>query len=68
MFRRHVTWYADFVYKGQRYFKSLNVTSKSVAKELEQKFKTEVRSGEFQKQQTETKAGCEIQPSDKRIF
>jgi len=55
MYKRIDTWYADFVFKGQRYVKSLNVTSKSVAKELEEKFKTEVRSGEFQKQQTKKK-------------
>jgi integrase len=55
MYKRNDTWYADFVFKGQRYVKSLNISSKSVAKELEEKFKTEVRSGEYQKQQAKKK-------------
>jgi integrase len=68
MFRRHVIWYSDFVYKGQRYFKSLNVTSKSVAKELEQKFKTEVRSGEFKKQQIERKRDVKFSQAIKEYY
>ena len=44
-------WYADFLFEGMRYVKTLNVTSKSIAKTLEDKFKTEVRSGQYAKTQ-----------------
>ncbi len=55
MYKRNNVWYAYFVYKGQRYVKSLNVTSKSAANELEEEFKTEVRSGEYQKKKVREK-------------
>jgi len=48
-------WYADFLFEGRRYGKTLNVTSKSAAKELEDKFKTEVRSGKYAKVQLQKK-------------
>ena len=48
-------WYADFLFEGRRYVKTMNVTSKSAAKELEDKFKTEVRSGKYAKVQQQKK-------------
>jgi len=53
--RRSGIWYADFVFKGRRYVKTLNVTSKSVARELEQKFKVQVRAGKFDQEEAQKK-------------
>jgi integrase len=48
MYKRNDKWYADFVINGKRYNKSLKTPSKSVAKELELKFKAEVLKGEYE--------------------
>jgi integrase len=53
--RRSDIWYADFVFKGRRYVRSLNVTSKSVAREIDQKFKVKVRAGHFDQEEDEKK-------------
>ena len=53
--RRSGIYYADFVFKGKRYVRSLCVPSRSVAKELEQKFKVEVRAGQHDQQEEKRK-------------
>ena len=53
--RRSGIYYADFVFKGKRYVKSLYVISRSVAKEIEQKFKVEVRAGRHDQQEEKRK-------------
>jgi len=49
MYRRGKAWYSDFWYKGQRYIQSWGAISKTGAKEKDEKFKTEVREGKYQK-------------------
>jgi hypothetical protein len=48
MYKRGKSWYSDLVHKGERYTKSHGRISKSVAKEKDEKFKTEVREGKHQ--------------------
>ena len=51
MYKRNGIWYADFNHDGKRYVKSLKVSSKSVAKEMEQKFRVEVLTGTYDRKQ-----------------
>jgi hypothetical protein len=37
----------DFVYQGKRYTRSWGQVNKTTAKEKEQKYKTEIRSGKY---------------------
>jgi len=55
MYKRNGIYYADFIHDGQRYVKSLKVSSKSVARELEQKFKIEVLTGKYAEKQERKK-------------
>jgi hypothetical protein len=48
MYKRGKSWYSDFIHKGKRWTKSHGQFSKSVAKEKDEKFKTEVREGKHQ--------------------
>jgi integrase len=49
MYQRADNWTTEFYHEGQRYKKSLGIgISKTVAKEREAKFKTEVREGKYQ--------------------
>ena len=48
MYERKGYYYTDFVHDGKRYVKSLKTKSKSVAKELERKFRVEVESGKLE--------------------
>jgi integrase len=48
MYKRNDYYYADFVHDGKRYVKSLKTKSKSVAKELERKFRVGVESGKYE--------------------
>lgn len=48
MYKRGDRWYTEFVHEGRRYKKSFGAVSKSVAKERENKFKTEVHEGKHQ--------------------
>ena len=48
MYKRADSWYSDFWYNGRRYTKAWGIISKTVAKEKEQKFKTEVREGKHE--------------------
>jgi len=45
MYKRGDSWYSDFIYDGNRYTRAHGKISKSVAKEKDEKFKTEVREG-----------------------
>ena len=45
MYQRGERWYSDFWYNGKRYTKSWGPISKTVAKEKERKFRTEVIEG-----------------------
>lgn len=45
MYKRGNAWYTDFIHDGERYRKSWGNISKTVAREKEEKFKTEVREG-----------------------
>jgi integrase len=49
MYKRGNNWVTDFWNEGIRYKKSWGPISKTVAREKEQKFKTEVREGKHQK-------------------
>ena len=51
MYERKGYYYTDFVHDGKRYVKSLKTKSKSVAKELERKFRVEVESGKLELRQ-----------------
>jgi integrase len=51
MYERNGYYYTDFVHDGKRYVKSLKTKSKSVAKELERKFRVEVESGKLELRQ-----------------
>ncbi len=51
MYERNGYYYTDFVHDGKRYVKSLKTKSKSVAKELERKFRVEVESGKLELKQ-----------------
>jgi len=55
MYKRNGKYYADFLYDGKRYVKSLKTGSVSVAKELEQKFRVEVMTGKYQEKQERKK-------------
>ena len=48
MYKRGDSWYSDFIHDGNRYTKAHGKISKSVAKEKDEKFKTEVREGEHE--------------------
>ena len=48
MYKRSDSWYSDFWYKGKRYQKSWGPMSKTVAKEKERKYKTEIAEGKHQ--------------------
>jgi len=45
MYLRRGKWYSDFYYNGERYVKSWGAISKTVAKEKDRKFRTEVGEG-----------------------
>jgi integrase len=45
MYLRNGKWYSDFVHNGERYTKSWGAISKTVAKEKDRKFQTEVAEG-----------------------
>lgn len=45
MYLRGNKWYSDFYYNGERYVKSWGAISKTVAKEKDRKFRTEVGEG-----------------------
>jgi len=45
MYRRVDSWYSDFFHEGKRYVKSWGAISKTVAKEKDRKFRTEVLEG-----------------------
>lgn len=45
MYQRHENWYSDFWFQGQRYTKSWGAITKTVAKEKDRKFRTEVKEG-----------------------
>lgn len=49
MYKRGDSWYSDFWYESKRYVKSWGQISKTVAKEKEAKFKTEVYEGKHAK-------------------
>lgn len=53
MYKRGNRWYADFWYEGQRYVKSLGPISKTVAKEKDRTFRTEVADGRYQKRKND---------------
>lgn len=55
MYKRNGIYYADFIHDGKRYVKSLKVSSKSVARELEQRFRVEVMTGEYDRKQERKK-------------
>jgi hypothetical protein len=42
-------WYTDFIFEGKRYQQTLHVKTRSIAKTLEDKYKTEVKSGKHAK-------------------
>jgi hypothetical protein len=48
MYKRGDSWYSDFWYGGERYRKSWGKISKSIAREREGKWKTDIRSGKYQ--------------------
>lgn len=45
MYQRNQIWYSDFWFQGQRYTKSWGDITKTVAKEKDRKFRTEVKEG-----------------------
>ena len=45
MYKRGKSWHSDFVLRGKRYRKSWGPISKTVAKEKEEKFRTEILEG-----------------------
>ena len=45
MYQRGDKWYSDFWHEGKRYTKAWGVISKTVAKEKDRKFRTEVLEG-----------------------
>jgi integrase len=45
MYQRSENWYSDFWFQGQRYTKSWGAITKTVAKEKDRKFRTEVKEG-----------------------
>lgn len=47
MYKRKRSWYSDFWYKGERYKRSHGPVNKTVAKERDRKFRTEVASGDY---------------------
>jgi integrase len=49
MYKRGNSWYSDFVIDGKRYKKSWGKISKTVAKEKEEKMKTDIREGNYDK-------------------
>lgn len=49
MYKRGKCWVTDFIYEGERYKKSWGPTSKTYAKEQEEKLKTEIREGRYHK-------------------
>lgn len=55
MYERSGTFYTDFMHKGRRYVQSLKTGSKAAAKELERKFRYEVETGEYDRQQAQKK-------------
>lgn len=52
MYRRGNCWYSDFIYHGERYFKSHGPVSKSAASEKDRKFRTEVADGKYARKKT----------------
>ena len=47
MYKRGDSWYSDFWYEGQRYTDSLGPVSKTVAKEKDRKFRSDVAGGKY---------------------
>ena len=45
MYKRGNCWYSDFIYKGERYKKSLGPVCRSAAKDKETTFKADVAAG-----------------------
>jgi integrase len=48
MYKRGDSWYSEFWYNGERYKKSWGAISKTVAKEKDRQFRTEVKEGKYQ--------------------
>jgi integrase len=55
MFKRNDIYYAEIVHDGKRYYKSLKVKNKTIAKEEEAKFRTAVVTGKWDKEQERKK-------------
>jgi integrase len=53
MYQRNGSWSSDFWYQGQRFTKSHGPVNKTVAKEKDRKFRSEVASGSYQKQKND---------------
>ena len=53
MYKRGNCWYSDFVYKGERYVKSLGPVSKSVATGEDMRFRTEVADVKYARKKTD---------------
>lgn len=49
MFKRGDSWTSDFWYKGERYIKSHGRVSKTIAKEKDRAFRSQVASGNYKK-------------------
>jgi len=47
MYKRGDSWYSDFWYEGERYTDSLGPVSKTVAKEKDRKFRSDVAGGKY---------------------
>lgn len=50
MYQRGKSWYSDFHYDGERYQRAWGAISKTVAKEMDRKFRTEVMEGKHKPQ------------------
>ncbi len=48
MYQRGKNWYSDFWYQGERYTKSWGAITKTVAKEKDRKYRTEVKEGKHE--------------------
>lgn len=48
MYKRGDSWYSDFIYNGERFTQSWGAISKTVAKEKDRKFRTDVKEGKHQ--------------------
>ena len=55
MYKRNGKFYVDFLYEGRRYVKGLRTGNKSVAKEIEMKFRSDVMTGKYAEKQEKKK-------------